>query len=126
VSPETTDFLYPFIEGDETDAEALLEDLARSAVGKWEVSAALRTRTLADCEELLGQVAAAMAGRFRVGGRLFTFGNGGSATDAEAVAHLYAEPPAGQALPARSLADDQAVLTALGNDVGFDLVFSGS
>jgi len=124
VSPETTDFLYPFIEGDETDAEALLEDLARSAQGKWAVSTAVRTATLAACEDQIREVAAAMAGRFRAGGRLFSFGNGGSATDAEAVAHLYTEPPAGQALPARSLADDQAVLTALGNDVGFDLVFS--
>ncbi|HWI04126.1 MAG TPA: SIS domain-containing protein [Acidimicrobiales bacterium] len=66
----------------------------------------------------------AMAERFVAGGRLFTFGNGGSATDAEAVAHLYTEPPSGRALPARSLAEDQAVMTALGNDVGFELVFS--
>ncbi len=124
MSPETTDFLYPFIEGDETDAESLLEDLARSAGGKWDQSAALRTRTLSDCAPQIREVAAAMAARFGAGGRLFTFGNGGSATDAEAVAHLYTQPPAGQALPARSLADDQAVLTALGNDVGFDLVFS--
>ena len=65
-----------------------------------------------------------MAERFAAGGRLFTFGNGGSATDAEAVAHLYTEPPWGRALPARSLAEDQAVMTALGNDVGFELVFS--
>jgi len=124
MSPETTDFLYPFIEGDETDSEALLEDLARSAEGKWQLSAAVRTRSLAACEDQIREVAAAMAGRFRDGGRLFSFGNGGSATDAEAVAQLYTQPPAGQALPARSLADDQAVLTALGNDVGFELVFS--
>ena len=124
MSPETTDFLYPFIEGDETDAESLLADLVRSAEGKWDQSTALRTSTLADCGPQIEEVAAAMAARFRSGGRLFTFGNGGSATDAEAVAHLYTQPPAGEALPARSLADDQAVLTALGNDVGFDLVFS--
>jgi len=124
LSPETTDFLYPFIEGDETDAEALLDDLARSAEGKWELSAAVRQATLAACDGQIRAVALAMAGRFQAGGRLFTFGNGGSATDAEAVAHLYTQPPSGQALPARSLADDQAVLTALGNDVGFELVFS--
>ena len=33
-------------------------------------------------------------------------------------------PPAGRPLPARCLADDPAVLTALANDVGFELVFS--
>ena len=122
--PETTDFLYPFIEGDETDAETLLEDLARSAQGKWRQSTKLRDATLAEVETQLEVTGRAMAERFNAGGRLFTFGNGGSATDAEAVAHLYTVPPWGRALPARSLAEDQAVMTALGNDVGFELVFS--
>jgi len=122
--PETTDFLYPFIEGDETDAETLLEDLARSATAKWRQSSKLRDATLTQVEAQLQVTAAAMAERFAAGGRLFTFGNGGSATDAEAVAHLYTQPPWGRALPARSLAEDQAVMTALGNDVGFELVFS--
>lgn len=122
--PETTDFLYPFIEGDETDAETLLEDLARSATAKWRQSSKLRDATLSQVEAQLQATAAAMAERFAAGGRLFTFGNGGSATDAEAVAHLYTEPPWGRPLPARSLAEDQAVMTALGNDVGFELVFS--
>jgi D-sedoheptulose 7-phosphate isomerase len=124
--PETTDFLYPFIEGDETDAEELLEDLSRSASAKWRQSARLREATLSHTQEMLRATAAAMAERFTAGGRLFTFGNGGSATDAEAVAHLYTEPPskAARPLPARSLAEDQAVMTALGNDVGFELVFS--
>jgi D-sedoheptulose 7-phosphate isomerase len=124
--PETTDFLYPFIEGDETDAETLLEDLARSAQAKWRQSTKLRDATMALNEADLAATGAAMAERFAAGGRLFTFGNGGSATDAEAVAHLYTQPPAGtaRALPARSLAEDQAVMTALGNDVGFELVFS--
>ena len=122
--PETTDFLYPFIEGDETDAETLLEDLARSAQGQWRQSSSLREATLVDAQPMLEVTGRAMAERFTAGGRLFTFGNGGSATDAEAVAHLYTEPPYGRALPARSLAEDQAVMTALGNDVGFELVFS--
>lgn len=122
--PETTDFLYPFIEGDETDSTTLLEDLARSAEGKWLQSAGLREETLLRTHDQLSATAAAMAERFRAGGRLFTFGNGGSATDAESVAHLYTTPPYGRPLPARSLAEDQAVMTALGNDVGFDLVFS--
>ena len=128
--PETTDFLYPFIEGDETDAEELLEDLARSAQAKWRQSTKLRDATLTLNDADLVAAGAAMAERFAAGGRLFTFGNGGSATDAEAVAHLYTQPPSGpalrtpRALPARSLAEDQAVMTALGNDVGFELVFS--
>ncbi len=124
MSPETTDFLYPFIEGDETDSDTLLTDLARSARGKWTQSAALRAETLGRIDDQLRTVAAAMAERFTAGGRLYAFGNGGSATDAEGVAQLYTRPPGGVPLAARSLADDQAVLTALANDIGFDVVFS--
>ena len=65
-----------------------------------------------------------MADRLTSGAILFTFGNGGSSTDAATVAALFAQPPIGRAFPARSLAADPAVLTALANDVGFDLVFS--
>ena len=119
-----TDFLYPFIEADERDATSLLGDLAGSARGKWEQSTGLREETLARCEEQLRTVARAMAERFSNGGQLFTFGNGGSATDADGVAQLFTKPPWGQPLPARSLAADQAVLTALSNDIGFDVVFS--
>jgi D-sedoheptulose 7-phosphate isomerase len=132
VSPEATDFLYPFIEGDETDSGSLLTDLAASAGGKWAQSTALRAETLERCEDQLRTVAAAMAERFAAGGRLYAFGNGGSATDAEGVAQLYTQPPDATAfgprrprpLAARSLAEDQAVLTALSNDIGFDVVFS--
>jgi D-sedoheptulose 7-phosphate isomerase len=122
--PEDTDFLYPFIEGDERDAGPLLVDLARSAAGKHEVSVALRAATLSATGSMLTAAAGAIAGAFDSGGRLFSFGNGGSATDAASVAALFARPPSGRALPARCLADDPAVLTALANDVGFDLVFS--
>jgi D-sedoheptulose 7-phosphate isomerase len=133
MSPEATDFLYPFIEGDEKDAASLLVDLGQSAQGKWGESTTLRQRTLAECEASIRQIASAMAERFQAGGRLFAFGNGGSATDAEGVAQLYTAPPvstSGQAsgtsrpLPARSLVEDQAVITALSNDVGFENVFS--
>ena len=68
--------------------------------------------------------ARAMADCFGRGGRLFAFGNGGSATDAVGAVELFRNPPSGRPLPALSLVDDRAVLTALSNDVGFDLVFS--
>lgn len=121
---ETTGFLYPFIEADERDATALLEDLSASARAKVAASAALRRDTLERSAAAVEQAAVDMADRFRQGGRLFVFGNGGSSTDAAALASLFIRPPSGQPLPARNLADDSAVLTALGNDVGFDLVFS--
>ena len=121
---EATDFLYPFIDKHETDAGALLSDLAASALAKAAESAALRRSTLAECAHLVDTAGAEMARRFAAGGRLFTFGNGGSSTDAATLAALFASPPVGDALPAWSLTADQAILTALGNDVGFDLVFA--
>src|SRR4029453_14836662 len=69
--PEETDFLYPFIEGDERDADALLADLGRSAVAKAEVSARLRSATLTRARADLDAAATAMAGAFAGGGRLF-------------------------------------------------------
>ncbi len=65
-----------------------------------------------------------MADRYAGGGRLFTFGNGGSATDAQGAARLFTHPPVGRPLPARCLAEDQAVLTALANDIGTEAVFA--
>lgn len=119
-----TDFLYPFIESDERDSATLLADLARSAEAKATASQALRTKTLTESAATIADAAGDMARRFAAGGQLFVFGNGGSATDAAGVAALFVRPPAHGPLPARSLAADPAVLTALGNDVGFDLVFS--
>jgi D-sedoheptulose 7-phosphate isomerase len=121
---EGTGFLYPFIEAEERDSGSLLTDLAGSARQKARESSALQQATLADCTELIAAAAADMAQRFAAGGRLYAFGNGGSSTDAATFAALFAQPVAGRALAALNLAADQAVVTALGNDVGFELVFS--
>jgi D-sedoheptulose 7-phosphate isomerase len=121
VSPENTDFLYPFIDGGERDAGALLTALRDSAEAKAEQSRSLAVTTLTALAAEIDAAAVAMAERFGAGGRLFSFGNGGSATDAAIVADLFGQAPS---LPARSLAADPAILTALANDVGFDLVFA--
>jgi D-sedoheptulose 7-phosphate isomerase len=124
MNAEPTGFLYPFIEAEERDAGALVTDLVISARAKMLESASLRASTLERCAEKLERAGAAMAERFAAGGRLFSFGNGGSATDAQGTADLFRHPPYGDPLAALSLVDDQAVLTALSNDVGFELVFS--
>jgi D-sedoheptulose 7-phosphate isomerase len=121
---EGADFLYPFLGDDGTDPTALLDDLAASAMAKAEASAVLRDQALAANATTLAGAAPAMVERFAAGGRLLTFGNGGSSTDAAGLAALFRDPPYGRSRPARCLVDDQAVLTALGNDVGFDLVFA--
>ncbi len=124
MSAESTAFLYPFIEGDEHDAASLLADLATSAAAKWDQSSRLRVETLEHLDGQLAEVGAVMARCFEAGGQLFAFGNGGSATDADDVAQLFTRPPWGEPLPARSLVTDHAVLSALSNDVGFDVAFS--
>lgn len=119
-----TDFLYPFLEAQENDAGSLLTDLAASARGKAEESALLQQQSLEEWGREIEAAGRAIAERFHRGGRMFTFGNGGSSTDADTLAALFARPAHGRPLAARCLAADQAVLTALGNDIGFDVVFA--
>ncbi len=124
MSAEPTGFLYPFIESEERDTATLVADLTASAEAKIALSRSLRRTTLEGCAGELSRAAQAMAARFVAGGRLFAFGNGGSATDAESLVALCGQPPFGRPLPAFSVAEDPAVLTALANDVGFELVFA--
>lgn len=63
---------------------------------------------------------------FSNGGRIYVAGNGGSAADAQ---HFAAELVCRLekdriSLPAESLTVDSSVLTAVGNDYGFDKIFS--
>jgi len=121
---EPTDFLYPFIDSGPVEADRLMADLAASATAKMAQSAKLRRDTVRLLSEHVEIVARAVAVRVRTGGHVFTMGNGGSSTDADAFADLLSSPPWGQPVPARSLVADRAVLSALANDVGYDLVFS--
>jgi D-sedoheptulose 7-phosphate isomerase len=75
---------------------------------------------------VIAEAAEAIARGFQAGRKVLLFGNGGSAADAQ---HLAAEfvvrfIPERPALPALSLSTDTSVLTAAGNDYGYDRVFS--
>lgn len=117
-----TDFLYPFIDSEERDPGALLRQLATSVASKTEESLQLSRSVVEGEAERIGAAALQMADRLGAGGQLLTFGNGGSTADADALAAFIAGP--GRHLPARSLVEDPGIVTAIGNDVGFDLVFS--
>ena len=69
--------------------------------------------------------AEAIAGVYRKRGRLFSMGNGGSSCDAAhfAVEFLHPVTAGRPALTAINLTADIAMLTAVGNDVGFSHVF---
>ena len=87
------------------------------------------TRTLESLKDLDPQVrrAADLIGEcFRTGNKLLMCGNGGSAADAshfatELVVRFTKDR---RALPAICLASDSGILTAAGNDYGFDKIFA--
>jgi D-sedoheptulose 7-phosphate isomerase len=87
-------------------------------------------RALVDRVEQLSERVALVARQlietFEAGGRVFTFGNGGSAADAQ---HLAAELVGRYArerrpLPATSLAVDPSAVTCIANDFSFEDVFA--
>ena len=117
--------LYPFLYEETTGFDAVLEAVRRSTAEKAIEIVAVRRTVAERFGKQLEACAREMAARFSAGGRLFTFGNGGSSTDAAAVAGTFLAGAGGaRPLPALTLTADVAVLTALGNDVGFDVVFA--
>lgn len=87
---------------------------------------ALKEQFFKENSERIVACCQAMAQRFDNGGRLFAMGNGGSVCDA---IHLSVEfmhpiiekrPP----LPAIALTTDIAILTAIGNDQDFSMIYS--
>ena len=75
---------------------------------------------------LIAETAAKMTEALRQGRKVLLFGNGGSAADAQHIAAEFVGRfiPDRIALPAISLATDTSALTALGNDYGYNTVFS--
>lgn len=94
--------------------EAGLDALARAA----QASKALSGK--------VAEVATRYSGVLHGGGTLFFCGNGGSAADAQHVAAEYVVRYSAnrQPLAAVALTTDTSILTAAGNDLGFDQVFA--
>ena len=116
---------YPFLRGGITDPDRVVAQARESSETKNREVIDLRTEACSRDSELLASCTKDMAARFAVGGRLLTFGNGGSATDAKEIVALFMHPPnAGTSLPAISLASDVRVLTPLANEIDVEVVFS--
>jgi D-sedoheptulose 7-phosphate isomerase len=64
--------------------------------------------------------------RYKLGGRIYIAGNGGSAADAQHIAAEFVSKLAKDRnpLPAEALTVDSSILTAIGNDYGFEKIFS--
>ncbi len=98
------------------------ESLLRKATESSRVALELIARDAVNFETCVRK----MAYSFSHGGKLLTMGNGGSACDALHLAVEFQHPilEKRRALPAISLAADVAILTAIGNDADFTLIFS--
>src|SRR6266436_4823591 len=91
-------------------------------------SIATKQSLLRDQEIILAvaKVSELLIDALRQGNKVFLFGNGGSAADAQHIAaefvgrFAFDRPP----LPALALSVNTSCITAIGNDYGFDQVFS--
>jgi D-sedoheptulose 7-phosphate isomerase len=119
------DALYPFLATEPAGPVDVSADLRASTVAKIVEAEALRAECVRLFAASLTACAEAIAERVLMDGRLLVFGNGGSSTDAQTLAGLFLQPgDSARAVPALSLTADVATLTALANDVGFDVVFA--
>jgi D-sedoheptulose 7-phosphate isomerase len=124
---------YPFLHDDEKRREGLgvlpdsfMDELSQALLAKARESAEVKTLFFEERKGAILQASLAMARAFHSGGELLVCGNGGSATDAEHVATEFMHPitVGRRALPALSLTNDVATMTAVANDVSFADVFS--
>jgi D-sedoheptulose 7-phosphate isomerase len=117
--------LYPFLHGKQQDPAKLNASLLYSVEEKARDSRDTNARFFGDQAPTLVAAAHALADVYRRGGRMFSMGNGGSSCDASHVAVEFVHPiTAGRpALAAINLVADIAMISAVGNDVGFDHVF---
>lgn len=75
---------------------------------------------------VINQIAVRLVETLKIGNKLLIMGNGGSAADAqhfagEIVSRFRMERPG---LPAIALSTDSSIITAIGNDYGFERIFS--
>jgi D-sedoheptulose 7-phosphate isomerase len=118
---------YPFLfEGGTASSGEVLAGVRHSTLAKCREIVELRRATLERSGAQIIAAGRAMAQAFAGGATLLAFGNGGSATDAQDLVTDLLNPPypTRTPLPAIALPNDVAVVTALGNDVGFDTIFT--
>jgi len=114
-------FLYPGLGTARQDTASIVEDVAASIRAKAQENLRLREWFAEEQSSKVVDVILAIAERVHHGGQVILFGNGGSATDANDWAmHLTALT---RPVPAISLAIEPAVLSAVANDVGAEVIF---
>jgi D-sedoheptulose 7-phosphate isomerase len=102
------------------------ENALQEVLKSFQTGTDLRNQVAQACGENIVDAAGLITQCLRSGGKLLFFGNGGSAADAQ---HLAAEfvgrfQIERRALPAIALTTDSSILTAVGNDYGFEQIFA--
>ena len=123
---ETLKSLYPFLHGRKQAPDSMNAALLEAVEDKVGRHRDVMDAFFAKNSQAVIDAAGAIARVYRHAGRLFTMGNGGSSCDAAHVAVEFQHPvTAGRpALTAIDLSADRTMLTAVGNDVGFDHIFA--
>lgn len=120
----TASFLYPFLGDQHQPADGIVREVAASIRAKAACVERLRDGIAAEQNDALAAAALAIHERVARGGTILTFGNGGSATDANDFAgDLVASPKGYASVAAVSLSAEPATLTAIANDIGSDAIF---
>jgi len=114
---DSTDFLYPFLEGDSSDNSDHLESSARA---KTEDSLRVASEALESNIAAIASVSDLIVSTMTQGRRVLTMGNGGSACDAARAVRLLSAI----GVDTQSLSADYAVVSALANDLGAERVFA--
>lgn len=117
--------LYPFLYESSSHTATIDAALLHSVAEKALESRLTNERFFAEQAGSLVAAARCIAAAYRNGGRLLTMGNGGSSCDASHVAVEFLHPvtTGRPALTAVNLVADTAMLSAVGNDLGFEHVF---
>jgi D-sedoheptulose 7-phosphate isomerase len=117
--------LYPFLHGERQDPAAMHAALLHSLQQKAAESVSTKQRFFEANDEAVVRTAEAIADVYHHNGRMFSMGNGGSSCDAShfAVEFLHPVTAGRPALTAVNLACDMAMITAVGNDIGFGHIF---
>ena len=102
--------------------------LEQRIVDSVQSSIATKQKLIEDRETIrtIAQVAGVLLDAYQKGNKMLLFGNGGSAADAQHIAAEFVGRFAFDrpALPALALSVNSSCVTAIGNDYGYDLVFS--
>jgi D-sedoheptulose 7-phosphate isomerase len=121
----SSSFLYPFLGKGVQPLEEVVKEVQGSMLQKMQEVNRLRAAAAESEAGAISETAVAISERLERGGKLITFGNGGSATDANDLVSDCVEPPPGfGTIPAVSLAAEPANITALANDIGTEAIFS--